>query len=320
MCARLSSAIAAGLIFGKLIGRRSNWKEEAVSGESIVQRYFDAWNAHDAAAIVATFAPGGTYADPTTPGPLSGPAIGKNAEELWRSFPDVAFEIRSHTASGDGFFAAEWMMTGTNTTPFADLPPTGRRVVLPGADFIRVTADGIQSVQGYFDAGALPRQLGLDIVVQPSSIGPFIFGTSVRIGGQSSGQPGAFSITALRTRSSEDTSRVREFSRRVAAEMPKMKGFLGWVGATVGDRMLTISAWENAGDPAQLMTGGVHKEAAGAFLGPDLSAGGWTSVWVPDRMNTFWQRCESCGEMVSRDASGDTCKCGVSLGPKPSYW
>jgi steroid delta-isomerase-like uncharacterized protein len=291
-----------------------------VSGESIVQRYFDAWNAHDAAAIVATFAPGGTYADPTTPGPLSGPAIGENAERLWRSFPDVAFEIRSHAASGDGFFAAEWMMSGRNSAPFADLPPTGRRVVLPGADFIRVNADGIQSVQGYFDAGALPRQLGLDIVVQPASIGPFMFGTSVRIGGQSSRQPGAFSITALRTRSSEDTNRVREFSRRVAAEMPKMKGFLGWVGATVGDRMLTISAWENAGDPAQLMTGGVHKEAAGAFLGPDLSAGGWTSVWVPDRVNTFWQRCESCGEMVSRDASGETCKCGVSLGPKPSYW
>ena len=32
-------------------------------------RYVDAWNRHDAHAIVATFAPGGTYRDPTTPGP-----------------------------------------------------------------------------------------------------------------------------------------------------------------------------------------------------------------------------------------------------------
>jgi hypothetical protein len=37
--------------------------------DQIVQRYFDAWNAHDAAGIVATFADSGTYADPTTPGP-----------------------------------------------------------------------------------------------------------------------------------------------------------------------------------------------------------------------------------------------------------
>ena len=98
-----------------------------MSNDRIVQRYFDAWNAHDAPAIVATFAPGGTYADPTTPGPLSGAAIGENAEQLWRSFPDLAFEIRSHAASGDDFFAAEWVMTGTNT---ARLPTFRRRVTV----------------------------------------------------------------------------------------------------------------------------------------------------------------------------------------------
>jgi hypothetical protein len=156
--------------------------------------------------------------------------------------------------------------------------------------------------------------------VQPSSIGPFTLGTSARVGGQSSRPPGAFSITALRARSNQDIERVRDISRQIAAEMPKLKGFLGWVGVTVGDRMLTISAWEGAGDPAQLMTAGLHPDAVRAFLGSDVSAGGWTSVWVPDRMNTTWVRCGSCGEMVSRDALGDTCKCGASLGPVASYW
>ena len=32
--------------------------------------YFDAWNKRDADAIVATFATGGTYTDPVTPGAL----------------------------------------------------------------------------------------------------------------------------------------------------------------------------------------------------------------------------------------------------------
>jgi steroid delta-isomerase-like uncharacterized protein len=286
----------------------------------MAQRYFDAWNAHDAAAIVATFADGGTYADPTTPGPLADRAIGENAQRLWQSFPDLAFEIRSHGFTAEGLMAAEWIMTGTNTGPFAELPPTGRPVVLPGADFIRVSEKGIQSVQGYFDAGIIPRQLGLDVIVQPSSIGPFTFGTSVRVAGQSSRQPGAFSITSLQARSGQDIERVRGFSEQIAAAMPTLKGFLGWVGVLINDRMLTISAWENAGDPAQLMTGGVHAEAARAFLGPDVAAGGWTSVWVPDRVNTFWARCGSCGVMVSRDQLGETCKCGASLGPAPSYW
>jgi ketosteroid isomerase-like protein len=33
----------------------------------IAQHYFDAWNQHDAAAIIAMFVDGGTYLDPATP-------------------------------------------------------------------------------------------------------------------------------------------------------------------------------------------------------------------------------------------------------------
>jgi steroid delta-isomerase-like uncharacterized protein len=305
------------------VGSKKGWQisqEGPVNRDQLIQRYFDGWNAHDARGIVSTFAPGGTYADPTTPGPLSGEAIGTNAEQLWRSFPDVKFEVGTHASAGDGLVAAEWTMKGTNTGPFAALPPTGRTVVLPGADFIRVSDDGIHSVQGYFDSGQIPRQLGLDIVVQPKSVGPFTFGTSIRLGGQTSRQPGAFSITALQARSTEDVERVREYSRRVAMEMPGLRGFLGWVGVVIGERMLTISAWDTPADPAQLMTGGAHSEAARAFLGPDVAAGGWTSVWVPDRINTLWARCSSCGKMVSRDALGTTCQCGADLGAVGSYW
>jgi steroid delta-isomerase-like uncharacterized protein len=103
-----------------------------MNAQTLVQRYFAGWNNHDAAEIVGTFANGGTYADPTTPGPLTGDSIGQNAAQLWAAFPDVRFEIRSHMASADGRFAAEWIMSGTNTGPFAGLPPTGRKVVLNG--------------------------------------------------------------------------------------------------------------------------------------------------------------------------------------------
>ena len=132
------------------------------------QRYFDAWNRHDAGGIAATFAETGTYADPVTPGPLTGAAIGAYAQGLWDSFPDLSFDIVSVTQNASGLVSAEWVMKGTNTGPFNGLPPTGAAVVLPGADFIRVDAGKIHSVQGYFDSGALPRALGLDVIVQPS--------------------------------------------------------------------------------------------------------------------------------------------------------
>jgi hypothetical protein len=52
----------------------------------IAKQYLDAWNAHDADAIVMSFALGGTYRDPTT-GEISGDAIGANAKHLWDAFP-----------------------------------------------------------------------------------------------------------------------------------------------------------------------------------------------------------------------------------------
>src|SRR5215467_5022669 len=135
----------------------------------VAQRYFDAWNKHDAAAIVAAFAERGTYEDPVTPGPLTGPAIAAYAQGIWDAFPDLSFEIVSATEGGSGPLSAEWLMKGTNRGPFNGLPPTNASVALPGADFIRVSDGKIDSVKGYFDSGALPRALGLDVIVQPKT-------------------------------------------------------------------------------------------------------------------------------------------------------
>src|ERR1700684_4139668 len=104
----------------------------------VAQRYFDAWNQHDADAIVAAFAEGGTYADPKTGGPLAGAAIGAYAQALWAAFPDLAFEVVSTAQNDSGLVSAEWLMKGTNTASFNGLPPTGLAIALPGADFVHV--------------------------------------------------------------------------------------------------------------------------------------------------------------------------------------
>src|SRR5262245_32385726 len=108
------------------------------SARETVQRYFDAWNRHDAAAIIGCFADGGTYSDSSTPGPLTGAAIGTYAEALWAAFPDVSFDIVSSLESSTGLVSAEWLMKGTNLGSLRGLPVTGRAVVLAGADFILV--------------------------------------------------------------------------------------------------------------------------------------------------------------------------------------
>ena len=59
-----------------------------------------------------------------------------------------------------------------------------------------------------------------------------------------------------------------ESSRKVAMEMLAMPGFISWVGAAVGDRMMTITAWESADAMTPLMKGGEHRSAVGRFFSP----------------------------------------------------
>ncbi len=120
-----------------------------VTPTEVFQHYTDAWNRHDAAGIVATFAECGTYTDPTTAGPLVGAAIAAYAQSLWEAFPDLSFEVVSLSPNDQGFVSAEWLMKGTNTGPMMGLPPTGRSIALAGADFARVDGGKILSLQGY---------------------------------------------------------------------------------------------------------------------------------------------------------------------------
>lgn len=286
----------------------------------VAQRYFAAWNQHDSNSIVNTFTESGTYSDPTTGGPLYGAAIGAYAAGLWASFPDLSFDIVSVAQDDAGLVSAEWLMRGTNSAPFAGLPPTGRVVTLPGADFIRVEGEKIRSVQGYFDAGDLPRQLGLDVIVQPKAIGPFSFGVSTRASNGSTAVPGAFSITWIETRSEEELLKVREGSQKIVTEMLGMPGFISWVGATIGDRMMTITAWETIEDPAQMMKGGEHRTVVGRFFSPELGGSGGTSVWIPARLNPRRIRCTACSKMTDAEKTQGKCECGSALPALRAYW
>ncbi|MBZ5635185.1 MAG: ester cyclase [Acidobacteriia bacterium] len=286
----------------------------------IAQQYFDAWNRRDAAAVLATFAADGTYCDPASGGRLGSEALAGYMRGLWAAFPDLSFEIASAGAAGPDLVAAQWIMRGTNTGSMMGLPPTGKSVTVSGADFIRVNGGKIQTVDGYFDSRAVPDQLGLQVLVQPKEIGPFSFGNAARCWGGKNVKPGAFSITVLEGRSPEETQAVERQSQGIVEEMLAMNGFLGFVGVTVGKRLMTISAWESAKDPRQLLTGGRHADAMKKFFGTELAAGGFTSVWVPDRVNTRWVRCAACHRMADHERSAGTCSCGRKLPEPLSYW
>ena len=87
----------------------------------------------------------------------------------------------------------------------------------------------------------------------------------------------------------------------------------------VGERMITVSVWEDEDAPRALLRGGTHKEAMQRFLGAGFTMGGLTSVMTPGRINAKWARCTECDKMADSEKLGGNCSCGAAL-PSLLYW
>ena len=166
----------------------------------------------------------------------------------------------------------------------------------------------------------MPRQLGLQIVVQPHEIGPFQFGTSTAVQTGTTAAPVAFGITYLEAIDDDAAQRVRDMSRECMMELMHIPGFIGAVTAKIGQRMITMSAWSNTDAMSASVRKGAHGAAMKPFYEGTIASSGFTSVWSPARINPYWIRCTACGSMVDTSKHGRVCPCGADLPGHPPYW
>jgi hypothetical protein len=94
-----------------------------MSAVEIAQSHFNSWNRHDADAIDAAYAKGGTYRDPRVDHDLTGQAIGDFAKSVWTAFPDASLEMISIGYTSGGLVAIQWILHGSHTGPLMDGPP-----------------------------------------------------------------------------------------------------------------------------------------------------------------------------------------------------
>jgi steroid delta-isomerase-like uncharacterized protein len=283
-----------------------------------VQKYFDAWNRHDGRAISAAFAPGGTYADAVTGGPLSGDKIAEYAEGLWQAFPDLHFELDGPPATIGEIVYMPWKMQGTNNGPFNGLPATGKTISTVGIDVVRSSSTGLISVVGYFDSKAVPDQLGLQVVMQPHSIGPFTFGVSTRVVSGRNSTPEAFAVTSLEPRTPDEAQEIRQLARETLKEMLELEGFIAATTVTCGNRQMTFTAWEKNEHIKQMLNVTSHREAMQRFYSPQLAQGAIVSVWQLPSVRGYY-RCQECGKMNRLSPGTGRCDCGAAL-KMPSFW
>jgi steroid delta-isomerase-like uncharacterized protein len=94
--------------------------------------------------------------------PVAGtPADLKLAATAFRTaFPDWHSTIEEMIAEGD-CVAERWTGRGTHRGDLQGIPPTGKRVEVPGVVFYRIEDGKIVEFRGWFDRMSLMQQLGV---------------------------------------------------------------------------------------------------------------------------------------------------------------
>jgi steroid delta-isomerase-like uncharacterized protein len=132
--------------------------------QETIDRYNDAWNAHDLDTIMSLHAPDMVFENHTAGERAEGEAAREHIGAIFESWPDIRFETRRAYVR-DGLVVQEWTATAThqNTMRRGDLvaEPTGETVSWDGLDVIPFADGLVKRKDVYSDSVSILRQVGL---------------------------------------------------------------------------------------------------------------------------------------------------------------
>jgi steroid delta-isomerase-like uncharacterized protein len=136
--------------------------------QEFIDRYNDAWNAHDVEAIVAMHTEDSVFENHVTGDVNVGrERIAGAIGGIFGVFPDLHFEGRRQYIRED-LVVQEWTATGTHQGRMSrggvELAPTGKRVDYRGMDVIPIRDGLVARKDVYSDSVTLLRQLGLTTI------------------------------------------------------------------------------------------------------------------------------------------------------------
>jgi steroid delta-isomerase-like uncharacterized protein len=139
-------------------------KDSAPELQAAIERYNEAWNAHDLDAIMAMHAPEMVFENHTAGEAAEGGAVRDHIAAIFATWPDIAFALRRLYVR-DALVVQEWTATAThaNRMTRGDLvaEPTGKTVTWDGLDVIPFAEGLIKRKDVYSDSVSILRQLGL---------------------------------------------------------------------------------------------------------------------------------------------------------------
>jgi steroid delta-isomerase-like uncharacterized protein len=138
--------------------------DSAAELEKVIDRYNDAWNAHDLDAIMYMHAPDMVFENHTAGEVARGEEAREHIGRIFHTWPDIEFSTRRLYVR-DGLVVQEWTATAThaNRMQRGELvaEPTGRKLSWNGMDIIPFEDGLVKRKDVYSDSVSILRQLEL---------------------------------------------------------------------------------------------------------------------------------------------------------------
>jgi steroid delta-isomerase-like uncharacterized protein len=129
-----------------------------------IDRYNEAWNAHDLDAIVAMHAPEMVFENHTAGELAVGDAVRDHIGGIFEGWPDLHFETRRLYVRED-LVVQEWTASATHSKELRRgeivAPPSGKRIEWVGMDVIPFEDGLVARKDVYSDSVSILRQVGL---------------------------------------------------------------------------------------------------------------------------------------------------------------
>src|SRR5262245_33623348 len=210
---------------------------------AIIDRFYDAWNRHDAAAVAGSFAAGGVYADPLARVDLSGDNLTDHVQSVLDVIRDLRIS-RIRTIADEDAAAVVWATHGTWDGKLGLLNVPETPVRFEGTDVFELEDGRLRRVRRSFDELALADALRLQTIVEPYGEGDLTFGHSRR-SWVSKVKPAALGITWLLARDETEKQAIRARAREIIEHFRGSPGFIGIVTGFAGLHGFTLTAWES---------------------------------------------------------------------------
>lgn len=143
-----------------------------VDVDALADAFQEAFNGGDPAAFSAVCALDLHYEDPLCPQPLeSVSAFGEHVAQVWTGFPDARMEAGGPRLRDGRTVALPVKLLGTHRGEMAELPPTGKFVVLHAVLWGQLDDAGerLWRLRAFFDVWDVAVELG--VLPKPGSAG-----------------------------------------------------------------------------------------------------------------------------------------------------